>query len=1492
MSIRKMCADDQTWHSDNGRMDPYAHIDQGAHTGAFGHNSREHPTLAQIQAGNYKKGRAVVAGMKVVIENPRGSLRGWTAPDGTRGESLQKFHYGYFEGVPGADGDELDMYVGPWPESDRVFVVNQYINGAWDEHKVMLGFPDQRTAEAGYISNFQEGWDGLESCVGCSVAQFKWWIANGDTTKPFTAENLPVEEKKMDKVLWDSANSPVGTTLAHVLYAVRAHDGSEGLIFDAVTVAEILADADEVLTFDALVVPFARLEQRMAILRKVMDRAVEGLTTVAMQVTDPFKAKGTTQVACVFELSDGQTLSIFFHNPDVTPAKIMPGDDLVSWKWMLNKKDITIVVAPERGRDLDVRLVARRVMALAAKNSARFASTNAKRAATLENIAKLETEFNEKTVVLNGLIRDIEEAEFELEQRTLAPRATLAEPPAPVVEPEKTEAQAAIDAQDNDTLDKIQARLDAQIDALDLEDLRRLASYDPTFVKKGDTLPDYDLRDELKQGHPDDIQAGLNLLAAYKESLPAPQPELPLEAPAAGGKPDLTYRQLDDLFTAFYPETPAGEQAWNEMAAHTDGTGKVLNGQVDGTIAQLRAAGYTVEPGAAPAQSIDDVLAELDNEPALAAPAAEPAPAAAAPSIDSLPGAVTDDMPFSDVEDAAHWLVMNAPRPLYGDTVNVNGPMLEGRHWALIDLTDSMAASTIEMNRQNGAKAVLYATSDEQLGMALQLAGEYQATYLEMDALELSESIGALSAKLNDMTYGELRALKAKGIPEGAMFNKPRVAPEEKPAPSTKYLESSGFKNVSGNVWVSTVQRAGGDSMHINVNVTADGYFVRKSITSPGITGASADIGQFDNEVDANAVAQAEFRQFIDNAPAATQYAGADVLEANGFKHAADNVWTRSQEGIGSRLALSAFIQTDGQFSLRAAVITPLDSGSLEDIGTYATPGELVDAANEAIEKFLSPAAAEPEASAVEPEADDEPHKSELVFDALVDEFGWTRTDNGSIMKNVGGAETGGELNPDGDRLVFAEFDDTYRYLSLYSGFAMVFDIDTRDGTPRDVALAFNTRVMEWARPAPKASEAPATPDDPLEHARARLDDPTFKRVSRDILGSLGTIKSLDAGELRGYDRALFVSSISNKLKVQAKKDQELTGMLLALIDHVQSGFAKPAITARNAIWKLNPNWSMFSPLFAKAAEPEAPAAPAAEPAAEPVTEPDPPTATTPHDNDAWLLGREAIGALADTDYAAIYARLQDGNQHAEALALRAGRIGTEEQYQEALAIMRERAEAGSLTPELSARSAALSAALSGETPAAEPAPAAEPETPAAPAPTEPLNMEKYILVAANSIAKLRRIDVWRVLDALGDGNADGVTRAALASYIAQQRPDLAAEVASVMAEEWPGEWEAPQASTGAEPAAAVSQPLPEGIVDVPPPAPAAPAAGENPARDADLAFLADVAEGRADVWADETTDRMEAMIEKYPGDATVEAAWRAAVEAFSEAMAKAATAV
>jgi hypothetical protein len=458
-------------------------------------------TEEQAESGDYPKDRYALYGLRIAIESPRGTVRHWKAADGTRGSHVMSFAYGYIEGTLGNDGDELDCTIGPAPlNAELAYVVNQFIDGVFDEHKIMFGFANQSEAEAGYLSGYEEGWQGMRDCVPCTLKQLKWWIANGNKALPIEQNQFPAEGKnEMEKVLWDSTNMPLHANLEQVLYALRKHDSADGLLFDSLTVQDIIADADGVLTFDALVLPFARLQQRMTLLQKVLDRASGTVKVAAMQVSEPFTQRGSTNVAVVYELTDGQTVSIFFHNPDVTPKKIAQGDELVSWKWMLNKKDITVAVAPERGRDLDVRTVAARIMKLAEKNSERFAKANTTRAAKLQVIADLKTELETKEATLADLTRQIEVARVERENDPPPARTLL-------TEDEQADLQRRHD------------ELRARIEQLSEADQRKVAGF--LDVRNADRKWGADLVDAIDQNHPDDIEAALKRLEDARAAVP------------------------------------------------------------------------------------------------------------------------------------------------------------------------------------------------------------------------------------------------------------------------------------------------------------------------------------------------------------------------------------------------------------------------------------------------------------------------------------------------------------------------------------------------------------------------------------------------------------------------------------------------------------------------------------------------------------------------------------------------------------------------------------------------------------------------------------------------------------------------------------------------------------------------------------------------------------------------------------------------------------
>ena len=154
------------------------------------------PTEAQKEAGNYKKGHIKVDGLDITIEQPKGSIRRGTDANGKQWESEMHNTYGYIRGTESVDGDHIDIFLSDNPAEGNVFVVDQVNkDGSFDEHKVMYGFPDMESAKQAYLSNYEEGWQGLGSITEVKKEDFKKWIDSSKRkTKPF-AEYSTVKTK-------------------------------------------------------------------------------------------------------------------------------------------------------------------------------------------------------------------------------------------------------------------------------------------------------------------------------------------------------------------------------------------------------------------------------------------------------------------------------------------------------------------------------------------------------------------------------------------------------------------------------------------------------------------------------------------------------------------------------------------------------------------------------------------------------------------------------------------------------------------------------------------------------------------------------------------------------------------------------------------------------------------------------------------------------------------------------------------------------------------------------------------------------------------------------------------------------------------------------------------------------------------------------------------------------------------------------------------------
>ena len=126
------------------------------------------------------QGSCEFQGIKILIENKRGSIRSGTGPGGKKWRTVMPHHYGEVPRSLGADGDPVDVYVGPNEKSDVVYIVHQLKSPkfkSFDEDKVMLGFTSAAEAKKQYLRAYDSN-KYFGSMSVCSVEDFKKALKN------------------------------------------------------------------------------------------------------------------------------------------------------------------------------------------------------------------------------------------------------------------------------------------------------------------------------------------------------------------------------------------------------------------------------------------------------------------------------------------------------------------------------------------------------------------------------------------------------------------------------------------------------------------------------------------------------------------------------------------------------------------------------------------------------------------------------------------------------------------------------------------------------------------------------------------------------------------------------------------------------------------------------------------------------------------------------------------------------------------------------------------------------------------------------------------------------------------------------------------------------------------------------------------------------------------------------------------------------------------
>ena len=178
------------------------------------------PTEAQKESGTYKKGHISIQGLPITIENPRGSVRSGKDINGKEWSVNMPAHYGYIKRTKGADGDNIDVYIGDNPSSSKVFIFDQIDKDTknFDEHKVMIGFNSQQEAEQYYKSAFNDGFGGdrVGAITQMDIKEFKNWLNKSNNKKPVAYKKASDDDKQEPKEIIYN-----GTKISQILVKSR-----------------------------------------------------------------------------------------------------------------------------------------------------------------------------------------------------------------------------------------------------------------------------------------------------------------------------------------------------------------------------------------------------------------------------------------------------------------------------------------------------------------------------------------------------------------------------------------------------------------------------------------------------------------------------------------------------------------------------------------------------------------------------------------------------------------------------------------------------------------------------------------------------------------------------------------------------------------------------------------------------------------------------------------------------------------------------------------------------------------------------------------------------------------------------------------------------------------------------------------------------------------------------------------------------------------------
>ncbi|NDO81516.1 hypothetical protein CJP72_12290 [Citrobacter sp. NCU1] len=126
------------------------------------------------------------------------------------------------------------------------------------------------------------------------------------------------------------------------------------------------------------------------------------------------RVNGIPIMTALIPLSDGQSISLVFHSPTADNGRIKNDDLLVAFRFLLNKRDVTHIVAPIGGRDVSLQQVTQALANLVERNSAKFTKQQSAQVKLRGDIDAMNAENDQLSEQQSSLLTQVESMQSKL----------------------------------------------------------------------------------------------------------------------------------------------------------------------------------------------------------------------------------------------------------------------------------------------------------------------------------------------------------------------------------------------------------------------------------------------------------------------------------------------------------------------------------------------------------------------------------------------------------------------------------------------------------------------------------------------------------------------------------------------------------------------------------------------------------------------------------------------------------------------------------------------------------------------------------------------------------------------------------------------------------------------------------------------------------------------------------------------------------------------